>query len=219
MGIKLTTMTWLTAERAATIAAIASALAAFAALGVSCSQSRVPFEAALYQARWQSSADFSFAMSQFYDRYDRVRIDMPDWVKDPGSYAAKTDNDYMEAARKARPILQAIGDFSAQVSKAATPWSKGTVVKISAVLSEGERLTDCFQKFATFTSLEDAPANWMSQMRALLPNECEGSLENTNLTKIQELARTASQAMLVEAQRRVDFDDMDELANGTATAD
>lgn len=125
---------------AAAVSAISAGIAAYQAH----TALTVPFRSALYASRAGAIRDFVSASGTFDASLRRARIDLPYDVYGAGSIDRQTDEQMVENAKAAYPVILAHGAYLAAVNATLPTWTNETRTKIGASIQSAKAAADCY---------------------------------------------------------------------------
>lgn len=186
--------------RAATIAALFSAVAAMGSLAVAFQERPTPFRSALYSARWQALSEYSEAAARFQSALKRAELSVFLTVDTPEQMQRMTDAQMEAAARAARPVWDAWDNYVAASSKANAFWS----TDVHAVLSEAEKAgraaSACYMQLGVHTDDVSGRADWWRYLRGAAADNCRSIHDGTRAREFDLRARNVLRAMTDEAR-------------------
>ena len=159
-------------ERWSAVAAVASAVAAGLALIITLQERDTPYKTALYTARWQAIEDYAQASADLTTALNLAAIAVPPKASEPDALARMTDAELRQAAKAARPVIEAWGDFVARSSGAGAPWSIKVQDAIAKAEASGRNVYECYRRLGAYVEGETAPPGWWDHLRKIAREPC-----------------------------------------------
>lgn len=160
------------AEKWSAVAAIASAGAAFFALVITLQERDTPYKTALYTARWQAIENYAQASADLSTALHLAAVAVPPRASEPNTLMKMSDAELRQAARAARPAIEAWGDFIARSSGAGAPWSMKVQDAIAKAEASGKNVYECYRRLGAYVDGEPTPPGWWDHVRKIAPEPC-----------------------------------------------
>lgn len=186
------------AERWSAVAAVASGVAAIAALIVTLQERDTPYKTALYSARWGAIADYSKASANLSTVLARTTILVPATVGDPHLLAAMSDREMLNAAKAARPAIDAWGEYIAASSAAGAPWSIQVNQRMAEAEGAGRAAYECYRRLGAYVEGEALPPDWLKALRGMAAGPCKNNREPDREAAFDTKAELVLRAMTDE---------------------
>lgn len=182
------------AEKWSAVAAVASAVAAGAAVYVTLQERDTPYKTALYTARWDAISEYAKASANLSTTLALTTNAVPIAVGNPKLLAGMSEAQLLAAGKAARPAVSAWGDYIAASSSAGALWSKHVNDKMDEAEAAGRSAYECYRRLGAYIEGEALPSDYRSELIKMAAGPC-----NNNRASDHEDAFDAKAEMVLRA--------------------